>query len=209
MNGRDITGRSADRMAAAMATGISATAAAATRSSCATSEGGIQGGSSDDSGGRGRGPVVQEGQVSRLRVDDNNPMRAVVNIVGYKKPIGASVSKIAVLADSSQRWWNPDLREYPVEVTLDETPPNIKPGLGCQVEILVDRRAKVLGVPLTSVYSQGAQSFVFVREGQGMPKPVEVKSGEDLQLDLSPGNSTASRNDFPAAAASQPTPPPS
>ena len=38
---------------------------------------------------------------------------------------------------------------------------------------------------------------------------VEVKSGEDLQLDLSPGNSTASRNDFPAAAASQPTTPPS
>jgi HlyD family secretion protein len=120
---------------------------------------------------------VQEGQVSRLRVDDNNPMRAVVNIVGYKKPIGASVSKIAVLADSSQRWWNPDLREYPVEVTLDETPPNIKPGLGCQVEILIERKAKVLGVPLTSVYSQGNQSFVFVREGPGAPKPVEVKIG--------------------------------
>ena len=37
---------------------------------------------------------------------------------------------------------------------------------------------------------------------------VEVKSGEDLTLDLSPGNSTANRNDFtPAAEASRPTPP--
>ena len=37
---------------------------------------------------------------------------------------------------------------------------------------------------------------------------VEVKSGEDLTLDLSPGNSTANRNDFPPAAeASRPTPP--
>ena len=37
---------------------------------------------------------------------------------------------------------------------------------------------------------------------------VEVKSGEDLQLDLAPGNSTASRNDFPPAAeATRPTPP--
>ena len=37
---------------------------------------------------------------------------------------------------------------------------------------------------------------------------VEVKSGEDLTLDLSPGNSTANRNDFPAAAeATRPTPP--
>jgi hypothetical protein len=104
-------------------------------------------------------------------------MRAVVNVVGYKKPIGASVTKIAVLADSSQRWWNPDLREYPVELVLDETPPNCKPGLGCQVELLVERRSKVLAVPLTSIYAQGNQSFVFVRQAIGAPKPVEVKVG--------------------------------
>jgi multidrug efflux pump subunit AcrA (membrane-fusion protein) len=120
---------------------------------------------------------VQEGQVSRLRVDENNPMRAMVSVVGFKKPIGASVTKIAVLADSSQRWWNPDLREYPVELVLDETPANCKPGLGCQVELLVERKSKVLAVPLTSIYAQGNQSFVFVRQAIGDPKPVEVKVG--------------------------------
>ena len=36
---------------------------------------------------------------------------------------------------------------------------------------------------------------------------VEVKSGEDLSLDLNPGNSTASRNDIPPAEAARPTPP--
>jgi hypothetical protein len=37
---------------------------------------------------------------------------------------------------------------------------------------------------------------------------IEVKSGEDLALDLNPGNSTAVRNDFPPAAeAARPTPP--
>jgi hypothetical protein len=37
---------------------------------------------------------------------------------------------------------------------------------------------------------------------------IEVKSGEDLELDLNPGNSTANRNDFPPAAeAARPTPP--
>ena len=120
---------------------------------------------------------VQEGQVSKLRVDDNNPMRAMVNVVGFKKPIGASVSKIAVLADSSQRWWNPDLREYPVELVLDETPANCKPGLGAQVEVLVERKTKALCVPLTSIYSQGTQAFVFVRNGLGDPKPAEVRIG--------------------------------
>ncbi len=119
---------------------------------------------------------VQEGQVSKLRVDDNNPMRATVTVVGYKKPIGASISKISVLADSSQRWWNPDLKEYPVELVLDETPANCKPGLGCQVEVLMDRRPKVLTIPLTSIYSQGNQSFVFVRDGVSV-RPAEVKIG--------------------------------
>lgn len=120
---------------------------------------------------------VQEGQVGKLRVDDNNPMRATVQVVGFKRPFGASVSKISVLADSSQRYWNPDLKEYPVELLLDETPANCKPGLGATVEILMDRRHQVIGVPLTSIYSQGNQSFVFVRGANSEPTPVEVKIG--------------------------------
>jgi HlyD family secretion protein len=120
---------------------------------------------------------VQEGQVSKLRVDDNNPMRATVNVVGFKKAIGANVARISVLADSSQRWWNPDLKEYPVDLVLDETPANSKPGLSATVEILVERRENVIAVPLTSIYAQGNQSFVFVRSATGEPRPVEIKMG--------------------------------
>jgi multidrug efflux pump subunit AcrA (membrane-fusion protein) len=121
---------------------------------------------------------VPEGQVTQLRVDESNPMRATVNVVGLRKPIGASLSKISVLADSGQRFWNPDLKEFPVELVLDETPPNSKPGLTAKVEILIDRRKQVVAVPMTSLYYQGNQSFVFVREaGREYPKPVEVKVG--------------------------------
>jgi HlyD family secretion protein len=120
---------------------------------------------------------VQEGQVSKLRVDDNNPMRATVKIVGFNKPVGANISRISVLADSSQRWWNPDVKEYPVDLVLDETPPNVKPGLSAQVEVLVDRRPHVLAVPLVSIYAQGSKSFVFVRGDNGEPRPVEIKMG--------------------------------
>ena len=120
---------------------------------------------------------VQEGQVSKLHVDDNNPMRATVNIVGFKKSIGASLSRISVLADSSQRWWNPDLKEYPVDLVLDETPPDSKPGLSATVEVLIDRRHNVVAIPLTSIFSQGNQSFAFVRSGAGDPHPVEIKIG--------------------------------
>jgi HlyD family secretion protein len=133
---------------------------------------------------------VPEAQVTRLRVDENNPMRATVSVVGFRKPIGATLSKISVLADSSQRYWNPDLKEYPAELVLDETPPNCKPGLGSQVEILMDRRHQVIAVPLTSLYSQGNQTFVFVKEqGREYPKPVEVKVGatNDTYAELTSG----------------------
>jgi HlyD family secretion protein len=121
---------------------------------------------------------VQEGQVSKLRVDDNNPMRATVKIIGFNRPVGATVSRISVLADSSQRFWNPDVKEYPVDLVLDETPPNVKPGLSATVEVLVDRRPHVLAVPLVSIYAQGSKSFVFVRGENGEPHPVEIKMGE-------------------------------
>jgi len=64
--------------------------------------------------------------------------KASVKIVGIPKPAGAKLSKISVLADNAQRWWNPDLREYHVELTLDNTPANLKPGIGVQSEILVE-----------------------------------------------------------------------
>jgi len=120
---------------------------------------------------------VQEGQVGRLHVDENNPMRATVEVTGFKRPIGASITKISVLADSSQRFWNPDIKEYPVELTLDETPAGLKPGLGCRVDILMDHKPQALGVPLPAIYSQGNQAFVFVKSTTGDPKPAEVKIG--------------------------------
>ena len=121
---------------------------------------------------------VQEGQVGRLRVDDINPMRATVEVTGMRRPIGATISRISVLADSSQRFWNPDIREYPVELVLDETPPGLKPGLGCKVDILMEHRGKALSVPLPALYSAGPHAFVFVKDAAGGDaKAAEVKLG--------------------------------
>ena len=67
------------------------------------------------------------------------------------------------MADSSQRFWNSDSKEYPVDVTLDETPPGLKPGLTASVKIFVDRLYHVLAVPVSAVYAAGPDNYVFVR----------------------------------------------
>jgi HlyD family secretion protein len=121
---------------------------------------------------------ISETQVARLKVDPNDPMRALVEEVpGRPAGLTGWVSNISVLADSSQRWWNPDAKDYPVDVTLDQTPEGLKPGMGAKVRVFIDRIKNALAVPLGSVYAAGRDSYVFIREGTST-RPVKVAIGE-------------------------------
>ncbi len=120
---------------------------------------------------------ISEAQVTRLRVDPNDPIRAAVEIVGQRQPIGGSLTNISIMADSSSRWFSPDTKEYPVDITLDHTPPGLKPGLSVTTKLFIDRLRQVLAVPLGAVYAAGPDSYVFVREG-GDVKPLKVVMGQ-------------------------------
>ena len=115
---------------------------------------------------------INESQVPRLRVGQ----RALVRVVGVPEPVGATVIRISPMADGSSRWWNPEVREYPVELVVDRTTPEMKPGLTLQGEIFVEQLRDVTAVPLASIYSQGRDSYVFVRRGQDV-EPVKVQIG--------------------------------
>jgi len=116
---------------------------------------------------------IPESQVGKI----SEGLRAKVHVAGFPQTLGATVTKISVLADSSQRWFNPDLKEYPVDLVLDETPKSLKPGMGANVEILVSHLDNVLAVPLASIYSAGPDTYVFVRDDQKV-RPVKVKVGQ-------------------------------
>jgi HlyD family secretion protein len=115
---------------------------------------------------------VQEGMVGQLKLGQ----RATVTTDGDPVPIGATVTKISVLVDNSQRWWNPDLKEYPVELTLDHTPATFKPGMGVHTDVLVNKLTGVLAAPIPAIYSSGPDSYVFVRGAEDV-RPVKVKLG--------------------------------
>jgi HlyD family secretion protein len=116
---------------------------------------------------------IGESQVGQLSAG----LRGKVRVAGIANPIGATITKISVLADSSQRWFNPDLKEYPVDLVLDETPKSLKPGMGATVEILVNHLDNVLAVPLAAIYSAGPDTYVFQREGEKV-RPMKVKVGQ-------------------------------
>ena len=144
------------------------------------------------------GATIRERQTV-VRLPDTSTMKAVVKInesrVGMLEPgqpavlrttagsrtIGGEVSEISVVADSNRRWFNPDVREYPVDILLDETPANLKPGMKVQATIMVDTAQDATVVPLTSLYSVGRRRFVFVPQGgtdaKAQVEPREVSVG--------------------------------
>ena len=120
---------------------------------------------------------ISEAQVSRLRVDPENPIRAVAKIIGQPEPIGATLTNVSIMADSSSRWFSPDTKEYPVDITLDHTPAGLKPGMSVETKLFVDRLSQVLAVPLGAVYAAGRDSYVFARSA-GSVEPVKVAIGQ-------------------------------
>ncbi|HZN69070.1 MAG TPA: HlyD family efflux transporter periplasmic adaptor subunit [Tepidisphaeraceae bacterium] len=127
---------------------------------------------------------INESQVPRLR----EGLRALVRVVGEADPIGATVTKISPMADGSSRWWNPELREYPVELLLDHTPAAAKPGLSSQAEIFIEQIRGAVAVPLASVYSQGRDSFVFARRGNDVePAKVEIGAANETHARVASG----------------------
>ena len=103
-------------------------------------------------------------------------MPATVEIEGFTgRVFTGRVSKIAALADSQNRWLNPNLKEYETEIMLDGEFTDLKPGITARADILIVELSNVLAVPVQSVYVKDS-SYVFVDRG-GHPEPVKVTPG--------------------------------
>ncbi|HZZ43324.1 MAG TPA: HlyD family efflux transporter periplasmic adaptor subunit [Tepidisphaeraceae bacterium] len=136
---------------------------------------------------------VPESWISKLKMDDKHPIYAMVDIVGVPKPVRAKMTSVSVMADNSQSWWNPDAKDYPVELTLDQTPPALKPGTSVKAEIDVEKIPQTIAIPMNAIYAVGADRYVFVKDllhgvspekvilGQSSDTHVQVTQG------LSPG----------------------
>jgi multidrug resistance efflux pump len=120
---------------------------------------------------------IAEARAARLRLLSDQTILGEVSIVGIPRTIGAKLTKIGILPDNADRYINPDAKDYPVDLTLDETPANLKPGASANVTIHVGTLENVLAVPVAAIYSVGNDHWVFTR-AQPQPKPVSVSVGE-------------------------------
>ena len=116
---------------------------------------------------------IHEAKTNKLRIGQ----AAHVEVEGVPgKRFTGEVSRIAVVADTQNRWLNPDLKEYETEVTLETVDQALKPGATAHVEILVERVLDKIAVPVQSIYTKGGSRYVF-RDSSGGVDYSEVQLG--------------------------------
>ena len=103
--------------------------------------------------------------------------------------LNGRVTRVGVLPDTVDRWRNPDLKQYAVQVAINDARGlDLKPGLTANVVIKVDLRPNVLVVPLQAVTAIGNTRVVQIVRGQSVVRQ-EVKIGKynDVYVEILEG----------------------
>lgn len=95
--------------------------------------------------------------------------------ISPNKLFKGKVKKVAPLPNSQNRWLTPDIKIFDVVVTFDKKPKDLKPGMTCQVELVLDRLADALYVPLAAVFTDEDKIICYRPDTN---EPVEVEVGE-------------------------------
>ncbi len=77
------------------------------------------------------------------------------------------VSFVALLPDQNSWWANPNQRLYRTEVKVADTSKEMRPGMSCAVEILVEDIEDATYAPVQSVYRHDGGNVAFVSTGTG------------------------------------------
>ncbi len=74
-------------------------------------------------------------------------------------------------------WSSGSIREYAAFIRLLDPPPEIRPGMNAEVQILVDKQDKVLQVPVQSICEHKRKYFCMVKKPGGAFETREVEVG--------------------------------
>jgi len=87
------------------------------------------------------------------------------------------ITKVGVLPDSQNRWMSPDIKVYLTTVTIDGSHDWVKPGMTAKVEIMVNKLADVVYIPLQAVSPDNGKQICFVA-GSFKVERREIEVGE-------------------------------
>jgi len=121
-------------------------------------------------------PRVELGQKANISIES----------LPHLKPKG-TVEKIATLANR-ERWYMGNVKEFDVNITIEEMEEDLKPGISAKVEIVVDTLKDVIYVPLEAVFERDGQEVCYVAASdQFIARPVKSGKSNDDFVEIKEG----------------------
>lgn len=117
------------------------------------------------------------------QVEEGMPVTVRVDAIPGKDFTGA-VKFVALLPDSNSYWSNPNQRLFRTQVSISDTTDEMRPGMSCSVEVLVEEIPDTLFVPVQAVFRSGGNSICFV---DGKPRTVEVGGASQQWVEILSG----------------------
>ncbi|MBM3833604.1 MAG: HlyD family efflux transporter periplasmic adaptor subunit [Verrucomicrobia bacterium] len=100
----------------------------------------------------------------------------------------AKVRKVAVLPNSQDRFFNPNLKVYATDVLIEDQLPDLKPGVSARAEIIVTNLVDALTVPLQCVTTVKGKQVCYVQHGSTTAlAPVTVGNFNDQFIEVKSG----------------------
>jgi HlyD family secretion protein len=128
---------------------------------------------------------VHESHVQKIRPG----LTAYVTIDSFPdNQFKGTVRKVAVLPDSTSRYFNPNLKVYTTEIVIEDELPDLKPGISGRAEIVITNLNDVLTVPIQAVTTVKGRQVCFIeRGGATVPIPVEVGLYNEKYIEIKSG----------------------
>lgn len=119
---------------------------------------------------------VEVGMEARVRVDARPG-----------EEFSGRVRRIAPLPDATSVWLNPDLTVYSTEIEVAAS--DLRTGMSCRVEVIVDELEDVLQVPIQSVVRHNGAHVAYVLDSRGSPqrRPVLIGRDNNRQIEIVSG----------------------
>ncbi len=119
---------------------------------------------------------IHEASLEKVHV--GLPAVVTVDALPGQKFIG-EVAKISPLPDPQSMWMNPDLKVYNSDIYLEGEDEDLRTGMSCKVEIIVEQHNDALSVPIQCVIRIDGQPTVLVVKEDGTTEQRRVEIGLD------------------------------
>ncbi len=134
---------------------------------------------------------VHESALDKVSVD--LPVEIAVDALPGKTYRG-TVANIAPLPDAVSVWLNPDLKVYNTDIYLESSSGELRTGMSCRAEILVERIEDAVYVPVQSVVRRDGRPVVFlVENGRSVVHDVVLGRDNNRMVQILEGLSAGQR----------------